>query len=254
MLQISRHGDPAGQSLDRAPCSSLGDVLAPGRIFVSAPPTEFLAVADPLDPIVLHQDDLDGTSGEGVSAQYGERRLGLGFSSKSECHGSSIIPLGCGLSVDYLWVCIEFSVPLALAHANPALQAPPPRLHQGAVVPFEEQSGDARDNRNARQGHIDDPIVLDLGTRTGPRELPAPHSGQLTVRHGFDQRPRLDFHGAQVERDPRGKHPTPGDSPVSARATAIALFQQADREHALPPGGPPLRPAQLRPNSSDRRF
>jgi hypothetical protein len=102
--EISRHADPACQPLDRAPRSRLGDVFTPGRILVMAPAAEFLAVADPLDPLVLHQDDLHGASGKSVSAEHGQRRLDLGSPSKSQWHGASIIPLGCGLSVYYLWV------------------------------------------------------------------------------------------------------------------------------------------------------
>ena len=83
VLEISLQGDPAGQPLDRASRCSLGNVLAPGRIFVGAPAAEFFAITNPLDPVVLHQNNLDGTSGEGVSAQYGERRLDLGSSAKS---------------------------------------------------------------------------------------------------------------------------------------------------------------------------
>ena len=107
------------------------------------------------------------------------------------------------------------------------------------MIPFEEQSGNPADDRNPRQGHIDDPIVLDLGTRAGPRELPPAYSGQLTVRDRLDQSPWLDFDGAQVECDSGAQQSTPpGDSPVSTGATTIALFQQADSEHALPPAGP----------------
>ncbi|MFL6606083.1 MAG: hypothetical protein ACJ8R9_32810 [Steroidobacteraceae bacterium] len=83
MFEISRQGDPAREPFDRASRSSLGDVFAPRRIFVSAPVAEFLTVTDPLDPIVLHQNNLDSTGREAVGAQYSERRLDLGASAKS---------------------------------------------------------------------------------------------------------------------------------------------------------------------------
>jgi hypothetical protein len=77
-------------------------VLAPGRLFVGGPAPELLAVADPLDAVVLHQDHLDRASRERVRPEDCHWGLGFGPPSQSDCHATSIISLGCGLSVDYL--------------------------------------------------------------------------------------------------------------------------------------------------------
>ena len=91
-------------SLWLSPRCRFGDVLAPWRLFVRGPATELLAIADPLDPVVLHEDHLHSASRKRVRPENRYRRLGLGSPSQSDCHATSIISLGCGLSVDYLWV------------------------------------------------------------------------------------------------------------------------------------------------------
>ena len=105
---VSRHGYPAGKPLNRAAGGRFGDVFAPERLFVSRPALEFLAVADPLNPVVLREDHLDGAGRERVRPENLYRWLGLGSPSQSDCHATSIISLGCGLSVDYLWVALQF--------------------------------------------------------------------------------------------------------------------------------------------------
>ena len=63
---VSGHGDPAGKPLNRATGGRLGNVFAPERLLVSRPTLKFLAVADPLNPVVLSEDHLDGAGRECV--------------------------------------------------------------------------------------------------------------------------------------------------------------------------------------------
>jgi hypothetical protein len=79
-------------------------VFTPRRLFMSRPAPEFIAITYPLNPVVLHQDDLHSTRRERVRPEYRYRCLGFRPPAQSDCHAASIIPLGCGLSVDYLWV------------------------------------------------------------------------------------------------------------------------------------------------------
>src|SRR5579872_1629947 len=94
----------ARQPLNGAPGGGFGDVLAPQRLLVARPGTEFLAITDPLDTVVLQLNDLYRAAGEAVRSEYGHLRLRFGPSSNSCQHVPSINRVGCGLPVNYLWV------------------------------------------------------------------------------------------------------------------------------------------------------
>lgn len=132
VIHVPRHPNPPRQPLNGAPCRRLGNVLAPRGFLVGGPAPELLAVADPLDAVVLHEDHLHRAGRKSVRAEHRHRRLQLGPSSKPQCHRTSIIPLGCGLSVDYLWVCLKRTT---TAH-RPGLPAPGGRPPSGNGDPF----------------------------------------------------------------------------------------------------------------------
>ena len=64
VFEVSGDRNSTGETLDRAPGGRLGDVLTPQRLFVCGPALEFLAVTDPLDPVISGENDLDGSGRE----------------------------------------------------------------------------------------------------------------------------------------------------------------------------------------------
>jgi hypothetical protein len=77
VLEVSVDRDPAGQSLNGAARGRLGYVLAPRRLFMGGPAPKLVAITNPLDPVVLHEDHLDGSGRECIRPQH--RHGGLGF-------------------------------------------------------------------------------------------------------------------------------------------------------------------------------
>jgi hypothetical protein len=77
VLEVSVDRDPAGQSLNGATRCRLGNVLAPWRLFMGGPAPKLVAITNPLDPVVLHEDHLDGSGRECIRPQH--RHGGLGF-------------------------------------------------------------------------------------------------------------------------------------------------------------------------------